>query len=315
MPGAYAGGRAAARGLCDPREAVRATPGFGWRHPYGSRMTQAARVRPRRPLLTARTADRHDLYQRAVQGPEADCAFFASYFRKYSGRELRLLREDFCGTAFLSCHWIRRHRENRALGVDLCGDTLAWGREHNVETLLAPDQRKRLSLVRADVRDVSRPRADFIAALNFSYSVFQRREDLAAYVRNCHKSLLPGGLLFLDAWGGPLVQQEHTDRHRNKGFDYLWEQKSFDPIHNRIVCAIHFEFRDGSRMRDAFVYDWRLWSLPELIEVFEEAGFEDVHVLWEGTDRRTNRGNGVFRRREVGEADDTWIAYVVGRRE
>lgn len=272
------------------------------------------RTRSKRPALTARTADRHALYQLSVQAPEGDTAFFARYHQKYTGRPLRVFREDFCGTALLSCHWVRRHPDNVAIGVDLCRKTLDWGRQHNVARLLRPAQRSRLQLIEADVRAVRKPQAQFIAALNFSYSVFQRRADLGAYLQNCHRSLQPGGLMFLDAWGGPLVQQENTDRHRNKGFDYLWQQKSFDPIHNHIVCGIHFEFRDGTRLRDAFVYDWRLWSLPELIELFEAAGFEDVHVLWESTDHRTGGGNGVFRRRRVGEADDTWIAYVVGQK-
>jgi SAM-dependent methyltransferase len=278
------------------------------------RMPARAPKRRKPAPLTARTADRHALYQLAVQAPEGDTAFFARYFQKYTGRRLRVFREDFCGTALISCHWVRRRRDHVAVGVDLCGETLAWGKKHNVAQLLDQDQQRRLHLIQDDVRAVHRPAADFIAALNFSYSVFQTRGDLADYLANSYRSLRPGGLMCLDAWGGPLVQQEHTDRHRNHGFDYLWEQRSFDPIKNRIVCSIHFEFRDGTRLRHAFHYDWRLWSLPELIELFTEAGFQDVHVLWEGTDHRTNRGNGVFLRKQVGEADDTWIAYVVGQR-
>ena len=44
-----------------------------------------------------------------------------------------------------------------------------------------------------------------------------------------------------------------------------------------------------------------------------EVGFEDVHILWEGTDKK-GEGNGVFKRRKRGEADDAWIVYVVGRK-
>ena len=45
-----------------------------------------------------------------------------------------------------------------------------------------------------------------------------------------------------------------------------------------------------------------------------EAGFMDVHVLWEGTLADTRSGNGVFRRKEIGDADSAWIVYVVGRK-
>ena len=77
---------------------------------------------------------------------------------------------------------------------------------------------------------------------------------------------------------------------------------------------IHFEFRDGSRMRNAFVYDWRLWMLPEMQELMQRAGFRDVHVLWEGTERKTGQGNGVFRRVKRGGDEAAWIAYVVGKK-
>jgi SAM-dependent methyltransferase len=264
--------------------------------------------------LTARTADRHVLYQRAVQAPETDARFYDRWFRKYAGRPLRVLREDFCGTAVLACHHVKRHPDNRAIGVDLHGPTLAWGRRHNVQPLLDAEQQSRLSLLQQNVLEVQRPQADAILALNFSYSVFKTRAQLAAYLKNCHRSLRPGGVLFLDAWGGPDVMQRKTDKTRHKGFVYEWEQRSYDPISHDIVCAIHFSFPDGSRLRDAFVYEWRLWTLAELRELFVEAGFAPVDVLWEGTDSKTGGGNGVFRKTVRGGMDEAWISIVVGRK-
>ena len=67
-------------------------------------------------------------------------------------------------------------------------------------------------------------------------------------------------------------------------------------------------------MRNAFVYDWRLWTIPELREIMQEAGFVDIHILWEGTERDTGEGNGVFRRVKRGDPDEAWIAFVVGRK-
>lgn len=267
-----------------------------------------------RPAFTARTADRHVLYQRAVQAPDTDSRFYARWFKKYTGRDLRILREDFCGTALLACHHVKNHPHNRAIGVDLCRATLDWGRRHNAEVLLDEEQQARLALVNADVLDVQSPKADVVLALNFSYSVFKKRAELAAYVKNCYRSLKPGGILFLDAWGGPDVLQRKTDKTRHKGFTYEWEQRVYDPISHEIRCAIHFAFPDGTRMRDAFVYDWRLWTLAELRELFDEAGFDDVHVLWEGTDTESGGGNGVFRRKEKGDMDEAWISIVVGRK-
>jgi SAM-dependent methyltransferase len=271
--------------------------------------------RPRRKVpLTARTADRHDLYTRAVQAPETDARFYSRWFRKFTGRELRFLREDFCGTAALACEHVKLHPANRALGVDLHWPTLAWGRVHNVRKRLDAEQQRRLELRQANVLDVRSPKADAILALNFSYSVFKTRAELAAYVRNCFASLRPGGMLFADAWGGPDVLRQQTDKTRHRGFVYEWEQRAFDPISHEIECAIHFAFPDGSRLRNAFVYDWRLWSLAELRELFTEAGFRGVEVLWEATDLWTGSGNGVFYRTQRGGMDEAWIAIVVGHK-
>lgn len=278
--------------------------------PKAKRPTRKPKPKP----LTARTADRHVLYQKSVQAPETDARFYDRWFRKYAGRPLRLLREDFCGTAVLACHHVKRHPENRAIGVDLHWPTLAWGRIHNVRPLLDAEQQQRLTLLQRDVMAVQKPQADAILALNFSYSVFKRRAQLLAYLRNCHRSLVPGGVLFLDAWGGPDVLQHKVDKTRHKGFVYEWEQRAYDPISHDIECAIHFAFPDGSRLRNAFVYEWRLWTLAELRELFVEAGFATVDVLWEGTDLATGGGNGVFRKTVRGGMDEAWIAIVVGQK-
>jgi SAM-dependent methyltransferase len=269
----------------------------------------------KKPALTAKTADKHVLYQLSVQAPEQDSKTYARWFKTYTGRALRSFREDFCGTAVLSCHHIRNHRENTAVGVDLDRPTLDWGIKNNVNVLLNEEQKKRLKLIESDVLKVTSPLVDCVTALNFSYQVFKTRKELGKYIKTVYKSLKPGGVFYMDALGGPDVIQANTDRTRHKGFIYEWEQRSFDPINHRFVCAIHFEFKDGSRMQDAFIYDWRMWTLPELRELFVEAGFDDVHVLWEGTEKETLTGNGIFRRKEVGDMDEAWISLVVGRKK
>jgi SAM-dependent methyltransferase len=208
---------------------------------------------------------------------------------------------------------VRLHRENVAIGVDLDRATLKWGLIHNLSRL-PPSIRERVHLARANVLDLQRPKVDAIAAMNFSYSVFKTRRQLLTYIRTAYASLRPGGMIFLDAWGGGEVQFLLKERRRLHGFDYIWEQAEFDPVSHDILCKIHFVFRDGTRMRNAFVYDWRLWTLPELRELMTEAGFADVHVLWEGTDRKARKGNGVFRRVRRGGNEKAWVAYVVGRK-
>jgi len=263
--------------------------------------------------LNAKNADKHILYEKSVQAPVDDAHFFARYYKKYTGEPLRRFREDFCGTSILSCAFVKHHRDNRAVGVDLHGPTLDWARAHNVDELDA-SQQERIELIQGDVLEVRDPKVELTAALNFSYSVFKTRRELGRYFANAYRGLRPGGLFVLDAWGGGQSQFIMEERRRVENFTYVWDQADFDPISAEILCKIHFEFRDDSRMRNAFVYDWRLWTLPEMRELMEEAGFTDIHVLWEGTDRKTMEGNGVFRRVRRGGDEEAWIAYVIGKR-
>ena len=78
-------------------------------------------------------------------------------------------------------------------------------------------------------------------------------------------------------------------------------------------CLIHFEFPDGSRIDRAFSYRWRLWTLPEIQELLQEAGFGQVDVYWEGTDAETNEGDGVYTPSTTGDADPGWVCYIVAQ--
>jgi SAM-dependent methyltransferase len=266
---------------------------------------------PRKPRLTARNADKHVLYQNSVQSPEEDVRFFSRRFKKLTGKPLRLFREDFCGTARLCCEFVKLHRENRSLGVDLHGPTLGWARRHNLSTL-TEQQRDRVSLIRGNVLHEHHPRVQLTAALNFSYWVFKTRPRMLAYLKSARRGLVKGGVFLMDVYGGAEAQTEQEESTEMDGFSYVWDQDKFDPVNHHVLCKIHYEFRDGSRMRNAFVYDWRMWTLPELQELMVAAGFRDVHILWETTDLDTNEGTGNFRRVVRGHADPAWIAYVVG---
>ena len=70
------------------------------------------------PVSMAQLADAHLLYQKSVQSPEVDIPFLTEYFEGYTNTSLRHFREDFCGTALLSSHFVTRHPENHALGID-----------------------------------------------------------------------------------------------------------------------------------------------------------------------------------------------------
>jgi hypothetical protein len=150
--------------------------------------------------------------------------------------------------------------------------------------------------------------------MNFSYYLFPTRAEMLEYFRNVYDGLVADGIFFLDAYGGYDAPREIEEERECDGFTYVWEQSSFNPIDGMMNCHIHFRFPDGSRIDDAFIYRWRLWTLPELRELLYEAGFSEVTIYWEGTDRERNEGNGIYEPSEVGDADPGWICYIVAQR-
>ncbi len=267
---------------------------------------------PRRARTQAARADRHALYQQAVQCVEAEIDFVDETFERLRRRKARVLREDFCGTAASACEWVRRRAGNRAIAVDLDAEVQAWGREHNLAAL--GRAARRVELVTADVMDVECPPVDVVLAMNFSYWIFKERARMRRYFERVREALVPDGLFFLDAYGGSEAFRELRERTPCNGFTYIWEQAAYNPITGHMVCHIHFRFPDGSRIKRAFTYHWRLWTLPELREILAEAGFARSTVYWQGTDEETGEGNGCFEPSEEGEADPAWICYLVAER-
>jgi SAM-dependent methyltransferase len=275
------------------------------------RRPPSRRPRPRRePVRGPRSRDRHWLYQESVQSPDIHFGFFDRVYRQQNGKLPASLKEDFCGTALLAAEWGERRPTNTALGIDLDAGTLAWGRKHNVAAL-RPDERERISLRRANVLHVTRPRVDLVVAFNFSYFIFTTRAELRAYFRAARKSLAPGGLFIGDIFGGWESQKPLTERTRYRGYTYLWQLDRYDPVANFARFHIHFKFHDRGGIRRAFTYNWRLWTIPEIREILHEAGFRRVDMYWEGIDRRSGYGNSVFRKVERAENAPGWIAFFV----
>lgn len=262
---------------------------------------------------TAELADRHRLYEIAVQSPEAEVDFVDRTYRRLRGRSARWLREDFCGTAAVSCAWVRRRRLNHALGVDLDPSVLGWGRRHNLATLTA-GQRRRLELLEGDVQALRSRPMDIVLALNFSYWLLSGRQALRDYFAQVRAALAADGIFVVDAYGGydsyrVITEERHLEDPVLGPFTYIWDQAAFDPVSGRLECHIHFGFPDGSRLDQAFSYDWRLWSLPEIRELLAEAGFSRVTVYWQGWDA-DGSPDGRFLPVERGEPDAGWIAYL-----
>ncbi len=277
---------------------------------------RTSKVKKRNYKYTAATADKHELYQLSVQDPEIEIAFVNRVYKKTYGRTPLSLREDFCGTAFFCAEWVKSHADRTAIGIDLDRPTLDWGIEHNLAAIGEPGGR--VTLLQQNVLDPVPQRSDIALGLNFSYWVFMTRAEMRAYFKGVHDSLTKQGLFVLDAYGGPYSMEAmgEADIERTAikgGFTYVWDQHAFNAIDHSVVNNIHFEFRDGSKLERAFTYHWRFWTLPELRELLEEAGFSKSHVYWEDEDE-DGEGTGVYRARKRADNGGAWVAYVIAEK-
>jgi SAM-dependent methyltransferase len=281
----------------------------GTGRPSGSRI---AHLRPfsrgvsSPPWGLAARADRHRLYELSVQSVPATIDSVERIFRERRGRDARVLREDFCGTAAACCEWVRRREDCVAIGLDLDASVLEWARRHNVAALSGPAA-ERVRLLNCNVLEPGPDGspAELVLAFNFSHWTFTDRDTLRAYFRRVHASLAPDGLFLVDHYGGSDSGRETQDLMPFRvgrlaagpggppyayQCTYVWDQARYSPVTGEYVCYIHYLFPDGSRLERAFEYRWRLWTLPEIRELLGEAGFSRSTVyLWE--DRRGTRDN------------------------
>ncbi len=269
---------------------------------------------------TAANSDPFELYELSVQDAAAECDFIEQVWKERRRRPggPRRIREDFCGSSLVCREWVTRNRKNTAVGIDLDPAILAWAAKASTTgpKKLKPDQLKRMQLIRGDVRNAKTPPPAFdtVLAMNFSCFVFKTRDELRRYFRSVHRSLVKDGIFLLDAYGGSESFSEIEEPRDFDGFTYVWDQNKYNPITGEVLNHIHFTFPDGSKLKKAFTYDWRLWTLPELQEILREAGFKNVLVYWEGTDNATGEGDGVFTISTQGEACAGWISYIVAEK-
>jgi hypothetical protein len=111
----------------------------------------------------------------------------------------------------------------------------------------------------------------------------------------------------------PVKESKRFSRGGKHWFTYTWEQRSFDPISHDAHYAIHFKLANGRRIQNAFEYDWRLWTIPEVRRALQEAGFPESRVFWEEADE-DGYGSDVYSEVKKGDNAHSWISYVVGRR-
>ena len=258
---------------------------------------------------------KYKMYERSVQSPKVDAELYNGFFKKLTGRIAYSLREDFCGTFALSKEWIKLRKENTALGLDLDPACIEYGMKNHF-TKLDPEQQSRIKILEKNVISTTKPESDMILANNFSFYIFKETDTLVKYFKKAYSSLRPGGAFILEMVGGPgfieeLVEEKVVKKSGKLWFTYYWDQQEFDPITRTGKWAIHFKPAKKKKMKDAFIYDWRLWTIPEVRAALEEAGFKTTKVLWEMPKGKKDYEYEIV---EKGLNDDAWISYVAGIR-
>jgi cyclopropane fatty-acyl-phospholipid synthase-like methyltransferase len=267
--------------------------------------------------------DKHILYEASVQDPGVDISLIERIFGKAGLPPPQTLREDFCGTAWLACAWVESDPEREAWGVDLDRPTLDWAEQHR-RSALGGDA-ERVHLFCEDVLHFTGPNVDVVAALNFSYMIFKQRHVLKAYFQSVYDDLNDHGVFLLDVFGGPNAQDTMRESKEVPAgedyqgtpypdFKYVWDQASFNAVDQNIVCHIHFKGKEIESIRNAFTYDWRLWSITEITDLLHEVGFSRVDPYFEGWSDKDNDTDGVLRVRKRYEGMMAWISYLAAHK-
>ena len=252
---------------------------------------------------------KYKLYETSVQNHMADIEFIEDEFKKLRGRKAQTLREDFGGTGAMACDWVKRGKERQAWAVDLDPEPVEYG-QANHYIKLNKDEEKRMSYVMGNVLDKMDFSADITVAFNFSYFIFKKRQELLKYFKRARKSLNKDGVFFLDIFGGTectdaLEEETEFDKH-----SYFWDCDFYNPLNNECQYYIHFK-KDGVKYERVFSYNWRHWTVREIVELLEEAGFSKVLTYWEGEDEDGD-GDGEFYQSSSEENCESWVTYVVG---
>lgn len=256
--------------------------------------------------------DKYRYYLDSVQAPDIDSDFFRQSFEELKNKKPKVLREDFCGTFAVCCEWVKLNPEFVAYGIDLDTEPTEWGKKNNLP-VLTPQQQSRITVLNKNVLDKDLPKADVIAAQNFSFFLFKKREDLKAYFKNCLETLNAGGILITDCFGGSGCYEPNEEETKFGDYSYIWDQDTYNPITHEAMFYIHYKRKGEKRRNKVFAYDWRLWSIMEIREIMEEVGFKKTHVYWEGTDKHGG-GDGNFIATEAGDYAESWIAYIIGEK-
>lgn len=266
----------------------------------------------------ATNLSRHELYELCVQSPTHAVGLLRAIHAQMSHGEAPtpplVLGEDFAGTCAMSVCWVEQVAEGRAIAVDTDRETLFWRGEHPRIERLVGDVRQ--------ATDPSQHAADVLFVGNFSIGELHTRAELIEYLRHAHARLAQApsgsGVFVCDTYGGEsafLTGEVHRDHWAPGGrrVRYTWEQREADPLTGMVTNALHFRIDKAGMVEqetpDAFIYRWRLWSVPELRDALAEAGFSQT-LVYDKVPEATDDEGGVYTQ-PVERGDDLEESFVV----
>jgi SAM-dependent methyltransferase len=219
--------------------------------------------------------NKHSLYQKTVQNPKREVEFFRKTYRMIFKTIPTIFREDFCGTALLSCEWVKNNVCNIAVGIDIDEFTINWGIENNVYNLSSGSERIRLIAQNVLEEFKEKTKFDIICSMNYSHFLLHKRNDLVKYFKNVKRNL-ERGLFICDFFGG--YHLFHTHTHKNQSDNYKCRIEQINIINNQSITSLNFKNREN-QYETLFKYCFRIYSLIELKEALEDAGFNKFKIF------------------------------------
>ena len=257
---------------------------------------------------------KYKFYEESVQSHESDIDFVNEQFENKRGRKALTLREDFGGTAMLACAWTQQSEKHKAWAIDLDPEPMKYGIENHYAKL-SEDQKQRMKYIEGNVLADYEFKTDIAVAFNFSYFIFKKRKELLEYLKKVRASLNEDGMFFMDIFGGEDSRESQVEETEYDDHAYFWDCDKFNPLTSECLYYIHFtDLKTRTKYKKVFTYDWRMWTVMELKELLEEAGFSKVLTFWEEDDEddEDGEGNGVFYESNDEDNCEAWVSYVVG---
>jgi hypothetical protein len=243
---------------------------------------------------------KHALYQSYVQNPKREIEFYRKQFRKIFNKVPLKFREDFCGTGLLCCEWVKSNVLNTALGIDLDLETLNYGLENNINNLSSGFDR--VKLIHQNVLDTFdiNEKFDIICSMNYSHFLLHKRKDLVKYFTNVKVNLNTKGLFIMDFFGGSHVFNYHTHNNLTDHYKYIGQQINI--LNNVTHISLNFKTK-SDKFEPLFQYDFRVYSLIEIKEALEEAGFNKFVIFIKDIDD-TDKENNFIEYKEINFDDE-----------